>query len=82
METRRCPGCQQPLPVGTGVYFDAAHNVFCCLCNTVVLAARPEQERAEKKPPVQPHNAYWKNPHRQIDVQGVDHFTNHYEDSD
>ena len=42
---RRCPNCQSPLPIGSGVLFDDDDNVLCGKCGKPVVAATAEAEQ-------------------------------------
>lgn len=50
MIKRSCYKCSSKLHPGSGVEFDAKHNVLCSHCGTVVFAAEESKERVEKKP--------------------------------
>lgn len=48
MEKPKCPGCKKEIDILDGVWIDNHHNVFCMLCDEVVMAATFQEERKSK----------------------------------
>lgn len=86
---RQCPECKTTLPPGSGVRFDAQHNVICSHCGGVVFPAHPSKEKPDKKPINNggyPHydtdTATFSYPQQQIGWQGRGKMIEPYESYD